>query len=482
VTQENFVMRIFSALLASALALVATSATASAMPVVPIDLSRPYRTNDYAFLESAVGSRPVVALGESIHVTREMPLVRQRIVRYLHEQKGFNALVLEGSLMDAWTAQEHVYANGGNDAASATLYVREALFGLWQTAPMEAVIAEALKPPSGDAPIYLTSFDIQPGMARAYGGSAAASLGAFLAAVNALDPSISKHQLREWRERLNPSFECKTSQTDEQALADLEHWIDGPAAIAASLHRSATHVAVLKLVPTMLHFRLQQCSDWLGANKSMRVYQQTRDAYNAKLVMALLAGLPKMILWAHHSHLNYNSQGQSIPSMGQHLHQALGDQLYTIGVFALEGAAMDTSKVDQADGLGVLTALAAKPLPDDSRFSVERSLAALSNSDFFIDLKHAPAVLAQPGFSRLETTGRMHTVLSADFDGAVFLHQVHGAVLDFLPRPLNLAIGVVGWTFQHVILATLIALLCLAGVIRSWVLLRRRQLNKRLGK
>jgi erythromycin esterase-like protein len=300
-------------------------AAASGAPVVPIDLSRPYRTNDYAFLDSAVGARPVVALGESIYVTREMPLVRQRMVRYLHEQKGFNALVLEGSLMDAWTAQEHVYSNASADPASATLYVREALFGLWQTGPREAVIAEALKPPSGHPPIYLTSFDIQPGMARAYGGSTAASLGAFLAAVNALDPSISKKQLQEWTERLSPSLECKSSQTDVQALTDLEHWIVGPAAVAASAHRSATHVAVLKLVPTMLHFRLQQCSDWLGANKSMKVYQQSRDAFNARLTLALLADLPKMILWAHHSHLNYNSQGESIPSMGQHLHAALGE-------------------------------------------------------------------------------------------------------------------------------------------------------------
>jgi hypothetical protein len=151
-------------------------------------------------------------------------------------------------------------------------------------------------------------------------------------------------------------------------------------------------------------------------------------------------------------------------------------------VFALDGDAMDTSKVDEAEGLGVVTALAAKPLPDDSRFSVERSLTALSTSDFFIDLKKAPTELAQPGFSRLETTGRMHTVLSRDFDGAVFLHQVHGAALDFLPRPLNLAISLVGWVFQHMILATLMALLCVAGLIRSFVWLRRRQLKKKSGK
>ena len=451
-----------------------TQACAADSQVHPLDLDKPYRTDDYTFLDAAVGSRRAIALGESIHVTQEMPLVRQRFVRYLHERKGFDVLALEGSLIDAWTAQEHVYANGVSGAAVAELFTREALFGLWQTAPMEAVIAEALQPQSGAPAIYLTSFDLQPGMARAYGGSAEKSLGAFLASVQALDPSVSDQKVGEWTKILSPSLECKSSQTVTKALSEIERWIVDSAATAVGARRPARHVAALQLVPTMLRYRLQQCSDWLAANKSMKVYQQSRDTLNAKLALALLDHFPKMILWAHHSHLHYNSLGESIPSMGQHLHSALGDQLYTIGVFALDGAAMDTSEADAAQGLAVVTALAAKPLPDDARFSVERALAGLSTSDFFIDLKSAPVAWGQPGFSRLETSGRMHTALSHDFDGAIFLHQVHGTPLNFLPRWLNVAIGSAGWILQHAILASLIALLLVAGLgLAIFRLLRR---------
>ncbi|MEO5559439.1 MAG: erythromycin esterase family protein [Dokdonella sp.] len=456
-----------------------SQACATDLHVDPIDIGQPYREGDYAFLEAAVGSRSAVALGESIHVTQEMPLVRERVVRYLHERKGFDVLALEGSLIDAWTAQEHVYANGNPGVAAAQLYTREALFGLWQTAPMEAVITEALKPQSGAAPIYLTSFDLQPGMARAYGGSAEKSLGAFLAAVHALDPSVSDQKIREWTSSLSPSLECKSSQTDPQALSELEHWIDGSASTVVRARRPAMHAAALKLVPTMLRYRLQHCGEWLAAKKSMTVYQQSRDALNAKLALALLADFKKVIVWAHHSHLHYNSLGQAVPSMGQHLHQALGDQLYTIGLFALDGAAMDTSKVDAADGLAVVTAMAAKPLPDDARFSVEHALAGLSNSDFFVDLKAAPAAWAQPGFSRLETSGRMPTALSKDFDGAIFLHRVHGTPLDFLPPWLNLAIGTAGWIYQHIILAALIALLLVGGLARGVVRFLRGRRQKR---
>ncbi len=402
-------------------------------------------------------------------------------MRYLHEVKGFDVLALEGSLMDAWTAQEHVYANA-SPAAPAPLYTREALFGLWQTASMQAVVAEALAPQSGANPIYLTSFDLQPGMARAYGGSAEQSLTAFFAALHALNPAVSDQKMRDWTVSLSPSLECKDSQADPRALTELEQWINDSAATAVGTRRPQMHVAALRLVPKMLRYRLQQCGEWLAASKSMAVYQRSRDALNAKLALALLESFPKMMLWAHHSHLHYNSLGDSIPSMGQHLHNALGDQLYTIGVFALDGAAMDTSKADSADGLAVITALAAKPIPDDARFSVERALATLSDSDFFIDLKSAPAVWADPGFSRLETSGRMRTSLSKDFDGAIFLHQVHGAELNFLPSWLRIVIASAGWIYQHVVIARIVVVLVIAGLVGGIIQLwrkRRRNPSKR---
>lgn len=455
-------------------------ASAAGLSPQPIDLAKPYQASDYRFLGAAVGARRVVALGESIHVTEEMPLVRLNMVRYLHEELGFDVLAFEGSLMDAWTAQEHAFSSSDAEAARAQMFTREALFGLWQTASMRQVIAYALSTQGSAHPLYLTSFDLQPGMARAYGGSAENSLAAFLATLHAFDSSVSDQQIHGWIKRLSPSLGCESSATNREALLELEQWVEGPVAAAVSAQRPALHVAALKLVPAMLRARLQQCSDWVAANKSMTVYQQSRDALNAKLALALLADSPKQILWAHHSHIHYNSLGQSTPSMGQHLKDALGGQLYTVGVFALGGAAMDTSKAEAAEGLGVVTALAARPLPNDARFSAEHALAGLSKDDFFVDLKAAPGEWTQVRFSRLETNGRMPTALSKDFDGAILLHQVRGAKLDFLPHWLGLAVNMASWIYQHLILAALLALLCLAalarGIRRLWS--RRTALKK----
>ncbi len=74
---------------------------------VTLDLTKSYTKADYVFLSTAIGSSQVVALGESIHVTREMPRVRLQIVRYLQEQMGFNVIAFEGSLLNARTAGSH---------------------------------------------------------------------------------------------------------------------------------------------------------------------------------------------------------------------------------------------------------------------------------------------------------------------------------------------------------------------------------------
>jgi erythromycin esterase-like protein len=149
-----------------------------------------------------MGNAPVVALGESIHMTREMPLVRLHLLRHLNESRGVDALVLEGSLLEAWTAQEHAYRSKAPLGEKARTFAREALFGLWQTDEMEKVIAYALSTQGGARPIYITSFDLQPGSARAYNASSQRSMDAFVDALRTLDPLLDASRAQGWSKAL----------------------------------------------------------------------------------------------------------------------------------------------------------------------------------------------------------------------------------------------------------------------------------------
>jgi erythromycin esterase-like protein len=211
----------------------------------------------------------------------------------------------------------------------------------------------------------------------------------------------------------------------------------------------------------------------------MKVYQRSRDVINAQLTLALMRTMPRMVLWAHHSHLHYNSLGRAVPSMGQHLRSALGDRLYTVGLFANGGNALDSLRADCASGAGIVFALASRAVPASDRFGVERRLAALSSRDFFVDLKQAPAEWERPDFSRLEVDGRMPTALSRDFDGAILLHRVTGAELNFLAPAFRMALRWAGWVLRHPILTALIGLLLLAGLALGIPGLWRRRRARR---
>jgi hypothetical protein len=87
------------ALAASAAALLLSGpAVGQGLSPHPIDLGRPYREADYRPIVEAIGPAPVVALGESIHLTREMPLARLNLLRLLHRERGVDALALVEAL------------------------------------------------------------------------------------------------------------------------------------------------------------------------------------------------------------------------------------------------------------------------------------------------------------------------------------------------------------------------------------------------
>ncbi len=333
---------------------IAVCAQTPSTPVV-LDINKPYAAADYAFLSSAIGASRVVALGESIHVTREMPRVRLQMVRYLHEQMGFNVIAFEGALVDAWTAQEHAYRGERTLEERAETMKREMLFGLWQTKPMQDVLAYALRTQATHHPLYVTSFDLQPGMARVYGGSPQQSLQAFFAAVAPYDPTIEPTLIAQWSKTLGAALACSDESDARPVVDEIEAWLNGPVAANIAKERSAVHVTALRLVPTMLRDRLQFCREWVAGKRSMSTYQRVRDELDARLVLdelRELPGPPQLILWAHHSHLHYNSLGKTVPSMGQHLHDALHDGIYNCGVFAQGGHAVDTTTIDRATGLG----------------------------------------------------------------------------------------------------------------------------------
>lgn len=84
--------------------------------------------SDFNFLDQLVEGKSIVQLGESIHMTREQPLARIGIIRFLREKKDFDVVGFEGSAIDFWVAMDE-YLHSKREEADAIKFRKMALFG-----------------------------------------------------------------------------------------------------------------------------------------------------------------------------------------------------------------------------------------------------------------------------------------------------------------------------------------------------------------
>jgi len=442
-----------------------------AKAAVPIDFDAAYAAKPFGFLKDAVSDSSIVELGESIHVTAEFPRARLRLVQDLHEALGFDVLALEGSLTQAWLAQEHLYRSTEPAARRVERAQQLAWFKLWNTLEMRELMAYVDASRATATPLYLTSFDVQTGASAEFGltPSVLDALFDSLEAFGSVPPELPLGR-RELSASLAPVVQCPIGSSaglgaaKEPALAaidTLQRWIEH-IAVTLERERPAAHLAALRLIPDNLRDHVTLC-------EHAATWQKTRDELNAENALVLrdrVSATHKIILWAHHSHVAYNSVGDRIPSMGQHIREKVGRSVFTIGLFAGGGRFLDVAP------------LSVHGLPSINKVGVERLLASVSSSSYFINLATLPTDDSSAGWlvpqrSRMEGRWTRSTVLARDFDGAVFLQSVSPGT-GMLGNGPMLVLRVFGFFVQHVIGTAI--------VLAAWAVLLAMSVFRRISR
>jgi len=174
--------------------------SAPPLAVRNLDQVDPGSPVQWTFLTSTLRSVDVVSLPEPIHMTHEFPVVRLGIIEFLNEHMGFHVLGMEGSLVDAWAAQDRFLASSRTeqDAADAQL----ALFPLWNTPEIQRLFQYEATSWSTPTPLYITAYDVQPGTGKGTQGVAAFRLLADRLATYA--PPPPDLTLESWLSDLRP--------------------------------------------------------------------------------------------------------------------------------------------------------------------------------------------------------------------------------------------------------------------------------------
>jgi erythromycin esterase len=117
--------------------------------------------SDLQFLKPLIGQKRVVQLGESAHGTAEFSSVKTRLIKFLHQEMGFEVVAFESGLFDCFRANERM------DFRSAAQAMRACTAGVWNTTEVLALFEHIKSSRSTPRPLFLAGFDIQRTGSRA---------------------------------------------------------------------------------------------------------------------------------------------------------------------------------------------------------------------------------------------------------------------------------------------------------------------------
>lgn len=333
----NFRSIFFAAFLLFSLSCIAQEEVRSYVQhnIVPITAIDPDSTDysDLAAFGDAVGGSRVVMLGEQDHGDAATFLAKTRLIKYLHEKKGFNVLAFESDFFGLNQGWEMVVR--GEESIDSV--IKKSIYGLWSLCDGCQNLFYRYVPAtlSSSAPLVIAGFDNQ--MTN-------------LLLVKALDSLIKALQLPV----------AASGNYDSEILPELEHW---------ALHVKDSvlnnkYLGHLSLIKQQLKEKLPAGSFWLQLMDNLEAedieyttlgifaewysHMNTRDrqmAANLKWLTETKYPNEKIIVWAHNYHIakfggpNSDEYFNKVRSMGTVYtsEERLMAQTYVLGFTSYEG-------------------------------------------------------------------------------------------------------------------------------------------------
>ena len=349
------------------------------------------RHDDLGFLAPILAGKRLVQLGESGHGVREFNQAKVRLIRYLHQEQGFDVLAFESGLYECWAADRDA------GSAPATTTMSRCIFGVWSTAEVRELFEYIRETRSTPRPLRLAGFDVQAS------GSASALSATFLrdvvakvdagyaARVRTMDSLLLADYARlvsldasievvadsfvavEARGRLLARYDSLVAFLDAQeAPLAAAHAADPTAPLIARQHAWSRRFFIRELMAIDDHVASSEFRDeGMAANVSF-------------LLERLFPG-KKVIAWAHNAHIQHDRAavtplglpGALPQSMGHWIAERHRPELYTVGLFMYRGHAANNART-------VYSVNAPRP------HSLEALFHTLHKRWTFADLRGAP--------------------------------------------------------------------------------------------
>lgn len=389
-----------------------------ASPIESLDLDN----EDFSDLEpfgEAIGDARIVMLGEASHADGATFEAKSRLVKYLHQERGFEVLAMESGIYDCRKAWEGL--KRGDDPPTA---FRSGVFAVWsKSKEIQPLVQYMADNAHSDHPLELAGFDLQFSGAENSkqlkedfallrdklgndvidGGQSADIENALIGLAKTCQhpDRASDVELNKWKdatEKLQTILD-KAQPSHELSEAELDHWRQ----ISVGATVLADVIANDKKGNDDGHAKAWELRDKQMADNLVRLSQKV---YPGK----------KIIVWAASAHILRNFP--EVEAMGDHVYRKLGDQIYTVGFTAAEGETRSAIRGES------------KPIDPPRPGSLEDLFVKAGHENAFVDFRH----LGPDGaWLKKELEARPFGYYyhkkqwTKVFDGMVFMKTMHGA-------------------------------------------------------
>jgi erythromycin esterase len=297
-------------LLTTLLCFIAACATVPDLPE-QVPEARPDPSDWREQVAAAAGERRVLQLGESGHGMAETYLLKTDLVRHLHRHHGFDVLAVEGGLAECWVTSQRLPEWSARQAMEACFW------GAWASEEAEALFEYLRDAAASGRPLRLVGFDNSP------------TSRAFLRWLEAA-PGLPAALLAAERDFIN-LFDTGRDE-DEPLATTQDRAVANYRRAYAELDDPELRMIVADRLGTL---------DFDPADFDRELFELIREQRMAANLLQHMQHNPRsrVIVWAHNAHIAhaYSRFVGGVRRQGEYVHEALGEQGYTVGIYPLRG-------------------------------------------------------------------------------------------------------------------------------------------------
>lgn len=310
---------------------------------------------DLQFLKKPLANKTVVSLGENFHRVKEYSQVKIRLIKFLHEEMGYDVIAFESGMMEA------AAVNANTDQLTPEQMMGGSIFPIWHSEETLELFKYIQEQAKTDHPLILAGYDMQ---LTSY--LSTMFIGKWMAKVN---PATGEAYQKMDMEAMSALYAAFGNELEETVSPEKRKAVQKVEATYAPKYRAAIDFLkkhkkeLLKAYPTepkLLDMAVKSLEDRIAFMRMMQKDTVESYEYRDRIMAEHVEWLSremypgkKMILWAHNDHLAKNTSKMktvengkwinSFKSMGEILHQKLKDKMYVVGLYMNQGSAVTIS-------------------------------------------------------------------------------------------------------------------------------------------